>query len=281
MTETTTLPLPLISVIIPVYNGEKYLKETIESVIEQTEKNWEIIAINDGSKDRSLKILQMFEKTIPDRIRVFSVENGGVSRARNIGADLARGIYLAFLDQDDLWVPHKLEYQIALFLKDRSLGISFTNQSLIDEHGKMIEDRHLILDHRHRGYVFEQLLFGDFIPISTVIISRDIFLKIGGFDPQFAIAEDFDFLLKVTRYYPIDYIDEPLVLYRQHKESGSFTRKDQQQKEAYIIFNKSKKMSPPLCRKNLRPQLVNKVKVFYLEIKWRLGISHWEIFPHQ
>ena len=103
----------------------------------------------------------------------------------------------------------------------------------------------------------------------------------GCFDPQFAIAEDWDFLLKVTRDFPVDYIDEPLVLYRQHKESGTFTNNKRMQTEAYITFNKWKKNGPSLSRKNLLPHLVFKVKVCYLDIKWQLGISHVAIFHRQ
>ena len=80
-----------------------------------------------------------------------------------------------------------------MFSDDNSLPLSFTNQTHIDEHGKIIRESHLTFDHRHRGYVFELLLFGNFIPISSVIVKRDLFLKVGGFDPQFAIAEDWDF----------------------------------------------------------------------------------------
>jgi len=151
MTETTTPFQPLVSVIIPVYNGEKYLKETIESVISQTEKNWEIIAVNDGSKDGSQEILKEYEKLDPGRIRVISVENGGVSRARNTGADLARGTYLAFLDHDDLWAPHKLEHQMKMFSDSPSLPLSFSNQTHIDEYGKTIRESHLIFDQRQIG----------------------------------------------------------------------------------------------------------------------------------
>jgi len=261
-------PQPLISVIIPIYNGEKYLRETIDSVIEQTEKNWEIIAVNDGSTDGSQKILEEYEKLIPGRISVVSVENGGVSRARNIGADIAKGTYLAFLDQDDLWSSHKLEHQMVLFSTEPSLILSFTNQTIIDEHGNTIKVIHYIFDHRHRGYVLETLIFMNFIPISSVVIKRDIFLGMGGFDPQFAFVEDWDFLLKVARDFTVDYIDEPLVLYRQHKESGTFTNSRRLKKEVHIIYNKWKKTAPSLRRRrtNLLSNLVFKVKIYYYDI---------------
>ena len=281
MTETTTPLQPLVSVIIPVYNGEKYLKETIESVIAQTEKNWEIIAVNDGSKDGSQEILKEYEKLDSGRIRVISVENGGVSRARNTGADLARGTYLAFLDHDDMWPPHKLEHQMKLFSDAPSLSLSFSNQTHIDEYGKTIKESHLIFDDRHRGYVFELLIFGNFIPISSVIVKRDLFLRMGGFEPQFAIAEDWDFLLKVTRDFPVDYIDEPLVLYRLHKESATFTNDERSQTEEYIVFDKWKHNGPSVTLKNLLPHLVFKVKVYYHDIKRCLGISHVAIFHRQ
>jgi len=267
MTQTTTFQQPLISVIIAVYNGEKYLQETIESVILQSETNWEIIAVNDGSTDHSLEILGFFEKKIPGRIHVISLENGGVSRARNIGVDNAKGKFLAFLDQDDLWTPDKLERQFGLFSNDQTLEFSFTGTKYIDENMKTVKDPGFILDSRHRGYVFKQLLLlGNFIPISSVMVKRDIFIKAGGFNQRFKLAEDFDFCLNVVRELPVDYIDQPLLLYRLHKDSYSFKKMDQMDAEANIVFNKWGKMCPTRYHKNFLFAGIFKIKLRYLDI---------------
>ena len=111
MTDSAPDTNPLVSVIIPVYNGQRYIAETIDSVISQTMEHWEIIAVNDGSTDGSSSILEKYPGNCT-RIRPVTVENGGVDRARNKGAALTRGKYLAFLDQDDLSAPGKLRSQV-------------------------------------------------------------------------------------------------------------------------------------------------------------------------
>jgi glycosyltransferase involved in cell wall biosynthesis len=229
---------PLVSVIIPVYNGERYLTGTLNSVIAQTEPDWEIIAVNDGSSDNSQALLDEAAKRDPDRIRVVSVSNGGVSRARNIGVSAARGTYIAFLDQDDLWLPEKLERQIRQFRSDTTLGISFTNESIIDDSGSVVREKVLTFTgKRNRGYVFGHLVFDNFIAISSVMLTRELFLGIGGFDPRYSLAEDYDFLLKAVKNVPVDYIDEALLLYREHGESGTHTKIDQITRESFSVLH--------------------------------------------
>ena len=151
--------------IIPVYNGQRYIAETIDSVISQTMEHWEIIAVNDGSTDGSSSILEKYAGKMPCRIRPVTVENGGVSRARNKGAALARGKYLAFLDQDDLWAPGKLRSQVDFLDRNEGVGIVFSNETLIDENGRITRKCVLRLGSHQRGPVFENLLFGNFIPV--------------------------------------------------------------------------------------------------------------------
>lgn len=236
---------PIISVIIPVYNGEQYLTDTLNSVIAQSEPRWEIIAVNDGSTDRSQMLLEDAARKDPDRIRVVSVPNGGVSRARNTGVSVARGEFIAFLDQDDLWMPEKLHLQLEQFRSDSSLGISFTNESIIDQSGAVIRERVLIFnENRNRGFVFKHLIFDNFIAISSVMLRRDLFEEIGGFDPRYSLAEDYDFLLKAVKKVPVDYLDEPLLLYREHGGSGTHTKIDLISKESFSVLNTWKARDP-------------------------------------
>ena len=270
MTDNAQNNYPLISVIIPVYNGEKYISETLESVIAQTEKNWEIIAINDGSTDTSQTILENYLKKIPGRLQVISVENGGVSRARNIGVSAARGIYIAFLDQDDLWAPEKLQCQINMFFTNKSLGIAFTNESIIDQQGSIIREKALKFDKKNRGNIFDHLIFDNFIPISSVILEKKLFMAIGGFDPQFSLAEDYDFLLKVTQKVPVDFIDEPLLLYREHGESSTFQKIDRIMAESFTILRSWKVKKPQFFRKHFLKYQLFCLKFVILKIKVRI-----------
>ena len=270
MSDNTQNNYPLISVIIPVYNGEKYISETLESVIAQTEKNWEIIAINDGSTDNSQTILENYLKKIPGSLQVISVENGGVSRARNIGVSAARGIYIAFLDQDDLWAPEKLQRQIYIFFTNKSLGITFTNESIIDQQGSIIREKALKFDKKNRGNIFDHLIFDNFIPISSVILEKKLFMAIGGFDPQFSLAEDYDFLLKVTQKVPVDFIDEPLLLYREHGESSTFQKIDRITAESFTILRSWKVKNPQLFRKHFLKYQLFCLKFVILKLKVRI-----------
>ncbi|NMF64651.1 glycosyltransferase family 2 protein [Brasilonema octagenarum] len=122
-----------ISVIIPVYKVEKYVAATIQSVLEQTYTNFELLIIDDGSPDKSIEIFQQFTD---NRIKIIRQENRGVAAARNVGIRHAQGEYLAFLDADDLWVPEKLEKHVEHLKKSPAVGVSFCRSSLIDEAGK-------------------------------------------------------------------------------------------------------------------------------------------------
>ncbi len=115
--------MPKISIITPAYNAERTILETIESVQNQTFSNFELIVINDGSKDRTLDLLQ----TIKDeRLKIFSYENGGVAIARNRGLSHATGDFIAFIDADDLWTPDKLELQLAALQKHPEAGVAYS-----------------------------------------------------------------------------------------------------------------------------------------------------------
>lgn len=258
---------PIVSVIIPVYNGERYLTETIESVIAQTEVNWEIIAVNDGSSDNSQAILQEYAKKIPDRIKVITVENGGVSRARNTAVAVARGTYVAFLDQDDLWASRKLERQVEMFSQDKNLGISFTNVMFIDEKGTVLREDVLRFGVKHRGNIFEFLIFENFIGISSVMLKKELYVRTGGFDPRFSLAEDYDFLLKVTQKSSIDYIDEPLLLYREHGDSGTHIKIDRLIDEALSISNHWRRQKPQIFRKHFLRYGLFRLKLEMLRLK--------------
>jgi glycosyltransferase involved in cell wall biosynthesis len=247
---TEPVDQPVVSVIIPVYNGERYLAETVQSVIDQTMTAWEIIAVNDGSSDRSLEILEAFREREPGRVRVITVKNGGVSRARNTGSALARGRYIAFLDQDDLWAPDKLRLQTALISGCNHPLITFTNETLIDEQGTIIRENVLTLKESCRGDIFASLLFDNFIPISSVMLEKELFIKAGGFDPSYALAEDFDLLLRVAKEIPAEYIDSPLLKYREHKESGTYTKIDRITSEAMEIIRHWRVREPALFRKH-------------------------------
>ena len=128
---------PVVSIVTPVYNVEKFIEETMDSVRAQSYEDWELLLVEDGSKDQTVSvILDYLERTGDGRIRMVRMEqNGGAARARNRGVLEARGRYVAYLDADDLWEPEKLEKQIR-FMEERGAAFSFTGYEFADENGK-------------------------------------------------------------------------------------------------------------------------------------------------
>ena len=124
----------LVSIITPLYNGEKYVAQTIESVLAQTYPHWEMIVVNDGSRDRSEQIVREYTERDP-RIKLFSQPNGGSASARNNGIRRAEGQYIALLDADDLWEPFFLESQLAL-MRDKGALLVYGSHKRIDEAGR-------------------------------------------------------------------------------------------------------------------------------------------------
>lgn len=127
----------LVSIIVPVYNVEKFIGETMDSVAAQTYPHWELLLVEDGSSDRTAEIIQDYiREKKENRIRLIAQpENMGAARARNRGLQEARGRYIAYLDADDLWVPEKLERELA-FMKEKGAAFAFTGYEFADENGK-------------------------------------------------------------------------------------------------------------------------------------------------
>ena len=125
-----------VSVIIPVYGVEKYIAATVQSVLEQTYKEFELLIIDDGSPDQSVEVCQQF--LTDSRVRIIRQENRGVCAARNTGIRHAQGEYLAFLDGDDLWLPEKLEKHFNHLENSSNVGVSFSRSAFIDEAGQSL-----------------------------------------------------------------------------------------------------------------------------------------------
>ena len=158
---------PLVSVIIPAYNAERYLAEAIESAFSQTYLPVEVIVVNDGSKDGTEAVARRY---LP-RIKFASQPNGGISKARNTAIEMSEGAFLALLDADDLWAPNKLELQMAAFRADPALDIVF---------GHMVQF--------FEGGGGESQPIQGTLP-SSAVIRRESFFRVGRFDPEVKLAE--------------------------------------------------------------------------------------------
>ena len=221
-----------VSVIIPVFNMQSYIKETIISVQKQTYENYEIIIINDASYDNTMKIVS--EMAAEDsRIHIYNLNrNFGAAYARNFGIQKAKGDWIAFLDGDDLWVPTKLEKQLNLSEITQGEFI-FTGSKFIDEKGKTLKG---ILKVPFE-VKYKALLKQNIISCSSVLIKRKILNSFQMEEGKF--HEDFLLWLKILKQgYTAYGVDQPLLIYRISKKSKSGNK----MKAAYMTFNVYKKM---------------------------------------
>src|SRR6476660_5367458 len=198
-----------VSVVIATYNRSRQVREAIDGVLAQSVPVREIIVVDDGSKDDTRAQLLAYG----DRIRPFFQANAGASAARNLAMRMAKGSWIAFLDDDDVWVREKIEQQWALVEKDPSLGLVYCSDYAVDEQLKVLYERTAQV--QNRGEVFERLLIKNFIFTSCVIARRDAVVKAGYMQPEYKFAQDWDLWLKIAAEHPVDFAPAPLVLYRQ------------------------------------------------------------------
>ncbi len=209
--------MPAISVIVPAYNVERTILETIASLQWQTFSDFEIIVINDGSTDRTLERLS----TIRDaRLNVFSYENAGVSIARNRGLQHATGEFITFIDADDLWAPDKLECQSAALNQCPQAGVAYSRTCFMDEQG---ETFHVDNQTLPQGDVYARLLTKNFLlsPGSNPLIRRQAWESVNGFDPSLTHGEDWDLYLRLSARWEFVAVQKPQVFYRQSASSAS------------------------------------------------------------
>jgi glycosyltransferase involved in cell wall biosynthesis len=209
--------MSLVSVIIPVFNGEKTIKETIESVLNQTLDDLELIVIDDGSQDSTLNVIS----TIQDpRLKVFSYPNAGVSVSRNRGLEQAQGEYVSFIDADDLWTRDKLESQVKALQTNPKAAVAYSWTDWIDESGQLVGRGSRLTE---EGKVFEKLLLNDFVGSgSNALIRKKVLEEVGKFDQSVAPSEDWDMWLRLANYYEFVAVSSPQVLYRVLLSSASF-----------------------------------------------------------
>ncbi|MEN9521041.1 MAG: hypothetical protein RLZZ381_3629, partial [Cyanobacteriota bacterium] len=218
---------PLVSVIIPVYNSAKYIQKAIDSVLDQTYGNYEIIVVDDGSTDETRQKLQPYQH----KIRYIFQENQGSATARNTGIKLAKGDLVAFLDSDDLWsIPEKLEKQVACFQQHPDLGGLNTGWKIVDGAGKHIKT--VQPWHKAPKLDLETWLKKKCVRTSAMMFRRPWLEKVGGFDPELRQSHDVDLILRLSLAgCKTEWLKEETVCYRQHDLN---TTKDSLKQAKYI-----------------------------------------------
>ena len=218
---------PAVSVIIPAYNAEKHIADTIRSVLDQTFRDFEMVIVDDGSTDNTARIVETF--LADHRIRLIRQPNGGASRARNTGLQNARGTYIAFLDADDLWLPEKLHKQVTYLGEHPHIGAVISDFAIFEGHSLTVPSYLRTKEHYadimaqrdHLKDAFAFLLEEMFMIPSTMVLKRECVERIGLFDETLIPVEDRDFALRLAMRYAIACLPEVLVRKIEHGSNVS------------------------------------------------------------
>jgi len=269
----------LVSVIMPNYNGAKYLKQSIDSVIDQSHRNWELIIIDDVSTDKSYDVICSYS-TKDIRIKSYRLtENSGTpGTPRNLGLDMANGEYIAFLDSDDIWHPQKLEIQLAFMLKHSS-SFSFTNVLPFSNKSEitpsLLENYPIIDDLNSKRVDYKFLLRKNFVKsCSTAIVKCDIIKDIRFNDnPTFKAVEDYMFWLDIlkTNCIEANWLGINTTFYRESDSSISSSKMfmvKQNYKMYNYIFSEEKRRKKMIFDKMLTYGFFSLKNIFKRKMKW-------------
>lgn len=230
---------PLVSIIVPVYNGSNYLKEALDSALAQTYDNIEIIVINDGSND-DLKTEQV-ALSYGEKIRYISKENGGSSSALNEGIRNMRGEYFSWLSHDDLYLPQKIEKQLEIMMKHNSEDtIVVCGGTLIDKDGNSLFSKPNKLNGlKNSSNALESLSHGKGINGCGVLISKSLIERVGYFDEKMVYLNDLDYWWRlVFKNVNVYYMTDKLVKTRIHDKQVSVLKRNMFNKERHYLANK-------------------------------------------
>lgn len=212
---------PNVSVIITSFNAGRFIKECIESVLNQTYKDYEIIVVDGGSTDNTFEEIKPFEDKI-NFIKLTKRESRGSQESfhRNQGIQVAKGEYFVFLDADDMILPEKLEIESRVLNEDSSLGMVYSDVYFCNESG----ENYSLISRKARpfsGDIFTHLVCGNFILIHSAMVKRECIEKVGYFDETLPACPDWDIWLRISPYYKVKYINIPLSKYRIHSTNIS------------------------------------------------------------
>ena len=222
---------PVISVILPVYNGENYLRFSIESVLAQTFRDFELIIVDDGSTDGTAQVVSGYAD---NRIRYFKKDNGGVATAVNCGLRMAAGRYISWLSHDDVFLPAKLEMQLAARENAGEPSVIYTDFQFIDSSGAISEERR-IDQHSTRETLRNLLVAG---PISyaaySLFYDKQCLEQVGLYDESQRVTQDADMLMRLARRFPLIGVPETLTQIRRH--SAQWSAESRWADEAYKYY---------------------------------------------
>jgi len=264
------------------YNHEVYLSEAIESVLNQSFGDFELIIIDDASRDNSKEIVKNYASQDPRIKAVYHSENQGIAKSLNDGLGIAQGKYISIAASDDLWLANKLEKQMQILSQNDNL-IVWSDAYIVDSVGKdtglLWSERYKITQKKTSGNIFFELLWGNFICPQTLILKKDIAEKIG-FDKKITYAVDYKFLINLAQQYDFHLIAEPLVKYRIHDNNTIGKRRDLWNKDMFRIFEAEIRRTDIHMPKRLTARLLSRMGRYLLSRKrYRLSRYYlWRAF---
>ncbi len=282
--------MPTVSIVIPTYNRASLIKEAIKSILEQTYQDFEIIVVDDGSTDNTRETVI----ALSDKIVYVYQQNQGRSHARNEAIKLARGKYIGFLDSDDLYLPNKLEKQVALLEKELDYGMVYTSAICIDEKGN---ETSIVYKATSSGRIYREVAF--FYPVTvllpTVMIRAEVLAKLGGFDEKMERFEDTDMWRRAAKVCQVLAIGEPLCKVRTHSGNaleGQDPFKIFNALTYYVnkIFKEDRDVSSIFLHRGAARFCLNYGRAIILQPQWRAigrkfvsrSLKYWpfQIYPY-
>ena len=210
-------PLPLVSIVIPVYNGSDYLAEAINSALSQTYPNIEVVVVNDGSTDGGKT--ETISLSYGSQIRYLRKENGGVASALNLGIQEMRGEYFAWLSHDDVFYSNKISIQIEQVKLLKDPAIVYGDYDVIDKESKVVGTRKILPS--IPGDIIFDLFVKDPVNGCTTLIPRACFDRVGVFDEGLRTTQDYEMWFRLARYFSFVHVPETLIKYRRHPQQGT------------------------------------------------------------
>lgn len=243
-----SINLPLVSVIVPAYNAEDFIAETLDSILCQTYKNIEVLVVDDGSQDNTPQIVETFAQNNPNII-IWRQQNKGVASARNLAIEKSKGEYIAPIDADDIWFPEKLEKQMQVMLKsDPLVGMVYAWSVYLDEDSTLTKTCQTSY---FEGNIYIPLLYGNCLGnASSPLIRRSCINRVGGYNCKLKEqkaqgCEDWDIYLRIAEYYKVKVVPEVLIGYRQVIGSMSFNA-ESMKKSVELVFANTQKRYPEI-----------------------------------
>lgn len=256
----------MVSIIIPAYNAQRFIAETIESVLEQTYTNWELIIIDDGSSDNTKNIVEQYRQNDP-RIQYYFQENAGVSVARNHGLSKANGEFIALLDADDVWLEENLALKVEVLEQDGNIQWVYSNMYEADEEMNILGDAAKGTDEEILDSILawkREVVPG---PCSNVVFAKKCYDEGVQFDPELSTAADQDFTIQLASKYKGKHIDQNLWKYRILGNSMS-RNISVMERDHILVFKKAEKL-------NLFKNFSFKQKCFS-NLYWIMAGSWWK-----